>query len=270
MIGEYDAVIAGLDPFSSEVIRKANKLKIIARRGIGFDKVDLESCRKRNIFVTNTPIPEEHQAVAEFTVGLIFDLIRNISKSSLSLKGGSWERAKFLGEGIQDITIGIIGLGKIGARVANLLSSLGSHVIYSDPYVEDPRYSKVDLSQLFRSADVVTIHTPKTNETFGMVNRDLLKLMKKGSCIVNTARGEVMNMQDLYEYMENGTIDSVAMDVFEVEPPENMSRMKDSRFLTTPHIAAYSRISFERIDEICYNNVRKVLLDAALPEFVVS
>ena len=98
IISEYDAIIAGLDPFNKRVLEKAKNLKIIARRGIGFDTVDINYCKEHGIIVTNTPVQEEHKAVAEFTVGLIFDLIRNITRSVISLKEGSWERAKFFNE----------------------------------------------------------------------------------------------------------------------------------------------------------------------------
>jgi D-3-phosphoglycerate dehydrogenase len=269
IIQDYNAVIAGLDFFSERVIERANKLKIIARRGIGFDKIDLVSCRKKGILVTNTPVSQEHQAVAEFTIGLIFDVIRNITPSSQSLKNGSWERAKFLGQGLTDITVGILGLGNIGKRVAKLLTGLGNHVIYTDPYVNDPTYEKVDLQELFRQSDVVTIHVPKTSETVGMVNRDVLSLMKKGSSIVNTARGEVINLTDLIDYVNNGTIKSVALDVFDVEPPNYIDKMRGEHYLTTPHIAAYTSISFEKIDEICYQNVLNALLGTGEIKFLV-
>lgn len=270
MIENYDAVIAGLDPFPASVLEHAHRLKIIARRGIGFDKIDLEECRRRGITVTNTPIPDEHTAVAEFTLGLILDVTRNISGSSNSLKKGSWERAGFLGDGLKNITVGVLGLGNIGSRVAGLLKSLGTSVIYTDPAVDSSSYRKVGIEELFRESDVVTVHVPRTAETEGFVNRKLLGLMKKGSRFINTARAEVVNTKDLMEYVRNGTLSSVALDVFGVEPPHSDELMEDPRVITTPHIAAYTRKSFDSIDEICCNNVRSVLLGLSRPLNVVN
>ena len=267
---DYDAVIAGLDPFTQRVLENSKKLKIIARRGIGYDKIDLETCRRKGIVVTNTPVPEEHEAVAEFTLGLILDLTRNISTSSSSLKKGSWKRSNFLGLGLKDLTVGVIGLGHIGKKVAEFLKLLGCNVIYSDPYVNDDRFLKVGIEELFSKANVVTIHTPKSNETINLVNGDLLKRMKKGSFIINTSRAEVVNLEDLWVYLQNGTISNVALDVFPVEPPGNLNFISNRDVITTPHIAAFTKSSFHRIDEICYNNVVNVLLNSTLPDFIVN
>ncbi len=267
IIGEYDGIIAGLDPYTDKVLRKASKLKIIARRGIGYDKIDLETCRMKNIILTNTPVPKEHEAVAEFTLGAILDITRNITFSSISLKGRSWQRKKFLGRSLKDMTIGILGLGNIGTRVAEILTSLGSNVIYCDPFVQNNRFTRVDIKELFKTSDLISIHVPKNEETTGLIDRSLLSLMKKGSYLVNTARAEVVNNADLEMFVKNGTIASVALDVFSFEPPENYDFIENSRVLATPHIAAFTESSFNSIDEICYTNVVNVLLKGKDPVF---
>ena len=267
IIGEYDAIIAGLDPFTDGILKKANRLKIIARRGIGYDKVNLETCKMKNIILTNTPVPEEHEAVAEFTLGAILDITRNITFSSVSLKGRSWQRQKFLGRGLKDMTIGILGLGNIGLRVAEILRSLGSSIIYSDPFVENDRFNKVDIKELFMTSDLVSIHIPKNEDTIGLINKSLFSLMKRGSYLVNTARAEVLNMTDLEMFVKNGTIASVALDVFPSEPPDNYNFIENGRVLATPHVAAFTESSFKSIDKICYTNVVNVLLKEREPEF---
>lgn len=267
IISEYDGIIAGLDPFTDKVLKKASKLKIIARRGIGYDKVDLETCKMKNINLTNTPVPEEHEAVAEFTLGAILDITRNITFSSLSLKGRSWQRQKFLGRSLKDMTIGILGLGNIGLRVAEILRSLGSSIIYSDPFVETNRFTRVDIKELFKTSDLVSIHVPKNEGTIALIDKSLLSLMKRGSYLVNTARAEVINMTDLEMFVKNGTIASVALDVFPSEPPENYKFIGNSEVLATPHIAAFTKSSFNSIDKICYTNVVSVLLKKKEPEF---
>ncbi len=266
-ISQYDAVIAGLDAFTPSVIRKASNLKIIARRGIGYDKIDLPSCRERGILVTNTPVPEEHLAVAEFAVGLILDVIRNITASHISLQNKSWEREAFVGRDLANSTVGILGLGNIGGTTARILKAMGAQVIYCDPYVNDSRYRKVDLDTLFRESDVVSVHLPKTHETMGLVNTSRLSLMKRGSFLVNTSRGEVLNDADIVSALDNGILRQVATDVFSEEPPEHNLLLSRSDVIATPHIAAFSENSFLHIDTICVENVTNVLLNGTLPKF---
>ena len=267
IIGQFDAVIAGLDDFTPSVIQKASNLKIIARRGIGYDKIDLPSCRDRGILVSNTPVPEEHLAVAEFAVGLILDVIRNITPSHTSLQNKSWEREAFVGRDLANSTIGILGLGNIGSTTARILKAIGAQVIYCDPYVNDSKYRKVDLDTLFRESDVVSVHLPKTHETMGLVNASRLSLMKKGSFLVNTSRGEVLNDADIVSALDNGILRGVATDVFSEEPPEHCVLLYRDDVIATPHIAAFSENSFLHIDTICVENVTNVLLNGTLPKF---
>ena len=269
IIGQYDAVIAGLDNFTPSVIRKASNLKIIARRGIGYDKIDLLSCRERGILVTNTPVPEEHLAVGEFAVGLILDLMRNITASHNSLQNNSWEREAFVGKDLANSTVGILGLGNIGGTTARILKAMGAEVIYCDPYVEDGKYRKVDIETLFRESDVVSVHLPKTRETINLVNAEKLSLMKKGSFLVNTSRGEVLKDVDVVEALENGTLRGVATDVFNEEPPDGNVLVSRHDVIATPHIAAFSENSFLHIDTICVENITNVLLKGTLPGFQI-
>lgn len=267
VIDQYDAVIAGLDDFTPSVIERGQKLKIIARRGIGYDKIDLVACRKKGIAVTNTPVPEEHLAVGEFAVGLILDVLRNITASHISLKNGSWEREAFVGRDLTTSRVGILGLGNIGGNAARILKSMGVLVSYCDPYVDDERYRKVDIDTLFRESDIISVHLPKTPETMGLVNASRLSLMKKGSYIINTSRGEVLNDEDIVSYLENGTLRGVATDVFIEEPPENNPLLSRKEVIATPHIAAFSENSFLHIDTICVENVTNVLLKGTQPKF---
>ena len=267
IIGSYEAVIAGLDDFTPSVIKNASNLKIIARRGIGYDKIDLPSCRERGIIVTNTPVPEEHLAVAEFAVGLILDIMRNITSSHISLSGNSWEREAFVGRDLANSTVGILGLGNIGGTTARILKAMGARVIYCDTYVDFGKYQKVDLDTLFRESDVVSVHLPKTTETIGLVNEGRLSLMKRGSFLVNTSRGEVLNDKDVAEALDKGILRGVATDVFSEEPPEDCVLLYRDDVIATPHIAAFSENSFLHIDTICVENVTNVLLNGTMPKY---
>lgn len=267
IISEYDGIIAGLDSFSAKVLEKASKLKIIARRGIGYDKVDLNYCRSHAIYVTNTPVPEEHLAVSEFAVGLIIDVLRSITMSNISLKGGSWEREAFVGRDLITSHVGIFGLGHIGSRTAEILSSLGVKISYCDPYVDDIRYPKVNAETLFEQCDIISVHLPKTDETIGIVNEKLLSRMKRGSYLINTSRGEVFNDRDVVKFLDLGILKGVATDVFDSEPPEGNLLLLRNDVITTPHIAAFSEKSFLAIDSICVRNVKNVLLENKQPLF---
>lgn len=266
-IGNYDGIIAGLDSFPDKVLEKASRLKIIARRGIGYDKIDLDYCKTHGIYVTNTPVPEEHLAVAEFAVGLIIDLLRNITMSHLSLKKGSWEREAFVGRDLITSRVGIFGLGHIGSRTAEILTSMGVKIIYCDPYVNDNRYLKVDARTLFEQCDIISVHLPKTDETTGIINEELLSRMKRGSYLINTSRGEVLNDADVVKFLDLGILKGVATDVFNKEPPEKNLLQSRDNVIATPHIAAFSENSFLKIDSICIRNLRNVLIEDSEPLF---
>ncbi|BFI75923.1 phosphoglycerate dehydrogenase [Sulfurisphaera ohwakuensis] len=270
IISDYDAVIAGLDPFTKKVIEKAKKLKIIARRGIGYDNIDVEYACSHGIYVTNSPVAEEHEAVAEFTIGLILLSVRNLYNAHESLKNRSWNRETFLGRNLKSMVIGILGLGNIGKKVATLLSAFGSKIIYYDPYVYDPRFEKVDLYTLFKLSDIITIHMPLNNETQGIINKELLGIMKTGSYIINTSRAEIINKNDLLWAIDSGIIKYVALDVFYNEPPDlNDELLKRKNVFLTPHIAAYTLEAFNAIDKVCVNNIIKVLLYNEKPEYLI-
>lgn len=251
------------------MIEKADRLKIIARRGIGFDKVDLAACRLRGIYVTNTPVPEEHQAVAEFAVALLLDACKNVTRSASSLKGGSWERKAFLGRNVMGMTVGVVGLGNIGKRFAQMVAALGANVVYYDPYVTSTEFRAVGLRELFSSSDAVSVHLAKTPETEGLIDSELLEGMKPGSILVNTSRSEVVVPGALRAAVAKGRL-TACLDVFEREPPGDDPLLGYENVIPTPHIGAYAAESFEGIDRACADNVVKVLERGEKPDFVVN
>ncbi len=270
IINDYDAVIAGLDPFTERVIEKAERLEIIARRGIGYDNIDLGACKRKGIIVTNTPVHEEHQAVAEFTVALILDVTKNVTRSSNSLKKGSWAREVFIGRNVQGLIVGIIGLGNIGRIVARIMSAFGTRVIYYDPYVDSKEFKSVDLSELFALSDVISVHLPKTEQTTHLITSKYLNKMKQGSYLVDTSRSKVILHRDLMNAIKSGRIVSAAFDVFDEEPPLHEPLLGFENVVATPHIAGLTKESFGRIDDVCVSNVIKVLEEKGKPKFVVS
>lgn len=271
IIGRYDAVIAGLDPFTANVLKESSNLKLIARRGIGYDNIDVKAARELGIKVSTTPIPEEHASVAEFTITLMLSLLRNITFANASLKTGSWEREKFVGKGMTDVSIGVVGLGHIGRRVAQMAERLGAKVTYYDPYVQDQEFRSVaTLAELFEHSDLVTLHVPHTSETHEMVNSTVLERMKHGSYLVNTCRAEVVNTRDFKRALRDGTLAAAALDVFEEEPPSKTDPLLRIRnLIVTPHIAAGTLASFSKMDEICVDSVIRVLVENEEPQFRV-
>jgi D-3-phosphoglycerate dehydrogenase len=272
MIGEYDAVIAGQEPYTRQVFEKARKLKIIARRGIGYENIDLETARKRGVCVTNTPVHEEYDAVAEFTLALILDLLRKTVFACEFLRSDTykstrlWKREDFFGSSIHDISIGILGLGNIGREVAKLATKLGFTVIYSDPYVDEETLKRVSMNELFEQADVVTIHVRATDETRGMINYDLFSRMKKGSYFVNTARPNVVKTNDLKLALKKGILAAAAIDVFDTEPPVDDELLRMKNVVVTPHIAGFTYTSLDSIDRTAADNVIAVLLNEGVPK----
>jgi len=270
MIYNYDGIIAGLDPFTKDVLSKAKNLKIIARRGIGVDNIDLEYCSSNNIVVTNTPIYIEHRAVAEFTLGLILDATRNITRSCISLKSGSWKRAEFLGKSLEGLTVGILGFGNIGKTLAELLNKLGTMIQYYDPYVKDSDFIRVNLEELFSNSDVISILAPLTSETRKLVNDKLLSKMKYGSIIINVSRGEIIDYGAIMKYVKSGHISCVATDVYDIEPPINRDFILNDRVICTPHIAAFAEDAFNEIDRICTENLIDLLINGNPPSYIVT
>jgi D-3-phosphoglycerate dehydrogenase len=267
IIGEYDAIIAGQEPYTRQVLENARKLKIIARRGIGYDNIDLDVAKKLNISVTNTPVQEEYNAVAEFTVALILNLLRGVSFAGEYLKSSSykstrlWKREDYFGKSIRNVSVGILGLGRIGRLVADILTKLESNVIYCDPYVQESSLQRVSLSQLFEQGDVVTLHVRSNDETRGMITYDLLSRMRKGSYFVNTARPDVVKTDDLKLALRNGILAAAAIDVFDMEPPLDDELLAMKNVVVTPHIAGFTLSSLDKIDGTCTDNVMAALVN---------
>ncbi|MEM2234112.1 MAG: hydroxyacid dehydrogenase [Desulfurococcaceae archaeon] len=275
LVEDVDAVIASHDQFTRRVIEKAGKLKVIGRHGIGYSEIDLQAATERGVFVTYTPVPEEFESVAEFTVGLILAVVRMIPSADRSMKEGKWERTRFIGNIIRGKTIGIIGLGNIGRRVAELLKGFEVNVIAYDPYVSGEIAAKygvklVDLHTLLRSSDIITIHAPLTEETRGMIGWREIELMKPGVYIINTARGKILLEDALYKAILEGKVAGAALDVFEEEPPDlNKPLYKMEKVIVTPHIAAYTREGLLAMDLAVADDVVTVL-KGGIPRYLVN
>jgi len=230
-------LIAGLEPLTEKVLTSAKSLKVIARVGTGLDSVDLVAAKKLGITVLNTP-DAPTQAVAELTVGHILGLLRNISVADRQIRNGVWKG--LMGSLLQTKTVGIIGFGRIGKRVAALLSAFGAKVIISDELATSTEYLNVGLNKLCAKSDVITLHLPYNDSTHHIINEEQLNLMKKGSYFVNISRGGLVDEDALLTALKSGRIAGAALDCFEHEPYDGELRNFDNVQITA-HMGSYAR-----------------------------
>ena len=242
-ISQYDAIIAGTEPITANVIGQGKNLKIIAKNGVGFDNIDLKAATENGIFVTITPGAVE-QTVADSTFALILSLTCNITKGDTALHKGEWPR--LVGTSICGKKLGVIGLGRIGKNVVIRSAGFGMDVYAYDPqpdteFANRHNVKLVDLDSLLGICDIVSIHAPKANTTHHLINREKLALMKPNAVLINTSRGGLVDEGALVEALQEKKIAGAALDVFEKEP-----LMKDSPLLAldnvvlTPHLAGLS------------------------------
>ena len=253
-------VIRSATKLTKEVLDNAEKLKIIARCGVGVDNVDLEFAKSKNIFVTNSP-SANLISVVELTVALIISASRKLSLADSHLKNGQWNRSEFLGYELYGKTLGIVGFGKAGRLVAERMKSFGMSIVFYDPYVMDWNGSEesLDLDDLLRTADVVSIHVIKTKDTENLLSKDKLDLLKQNSIIVNTSRGEVLDEDYLIELLESDKIFGAGLDVYSNEPPENVNRYNGLNLVTTPHIGASTNEAQLKAGLETIENIKKIL-----------
>ena len=242
MVNEFDVLIAGTEPITEKVMAQAKRLKLISRVGIGLDSVDLLAAERRGIQVSYTP-DAPAPAVAELTIGLMLTLLRSIHVANAQLHRGEWHR--HFGRRISEVTIGIIGAGRIGGRVLHRLSGFGTpRILVNDTHPNQKIASQhelewVDKEAIYRESDVISLHVPLTAQTKNMIQREQLLMMKKDALIINTARGGIINEQDLAAIMIAGHLSGAAIDVFNQEP-YNGELAQIDRCLLTAHMGSMS------------------------------
>ncbi len=262
-IADYDAIIVrSRTKVTREVIEAADKLKIIARAGVGVDNVDVQAATERGIMVINAP-ESTSITVAEHTMGLILSLTRKISIADSSVKEGKWEKSRFMGIELNGKTLGVIGMGRIGSQVVTRSKAFGMETIVYDPYITEKSASElgvtvVDLETLLKESDVMTIHVPLTPETKHLISKPQFEIMKENAIIINCARGGIINEEDLYEALSNNRIRGAGLDVYEVEPPENSPLFTLDNMVLTPHIAASTSEAQRDAAIIVANEIKKV------------
>lgn len=239
------ALLVQYAPITDTVLSALPQVGIASRFGAGFDTIDIEAAKKHGIWVSNSPDYGVGE-VATHALAMALSLLRHLPFYDRDVRSGRWDYAS-TGElkRVSDLTVGILGLGRIGKRMAHIARNSFKRVIACDPYLIDgdfPAYvERIGLEDLFKTSDVLSLHLPLNPETRGMVNARLLGLMKPGSILVNTARGAIVNLDDLARVMEEGRLDGVGLDVLPIEPvPADHPILKQLRVILTPHSAFYS------------------------------
>ncbi len=252
IIGDYHALIVrSATKATADIIDAAKNLKVIGRAGSGLDNVDKAAASKRGIVVMNTP-GGNTITTAEHTIAMIFAVARKIPQATASMANGSWEKKKFMGTELYDKTLGIIGLGNIGGEVARRAQSLGMQVISFDPFLSEEKANemgieKIEVDELIKRSDFITVHTPLTHETRNLIRAETIKTMKDGVYIINCARGGIINEKDLYDALESGKVAGAALDVFEQEPPVNNPLIGHDKVVCTPHLGASTQEAQENV-----------------------
>lgn len=243
-IGEYDGlIIRSATQVTAEVIGRAENLKAIGRAGIGVDNIDIEAATKRGVIVANAP-ESNTVAAAEHTLGLMLAAARHIPAADASLKGGEWKRSAFKGVEVREKTLGLVGLGHVGAIVARGALGMGMKVLAYDPYVSEDRMRSMNVGraettdEVFENADFVSLHVPRTPQTIGLVNEESLGKMKPTAYLINVARGGIVDEAALYEALKNGVIGGAALDVFAEEPTTESPIFSLPNVVVTPHLGA--------------------------------
>ena len=265
--------VAGSDKFTAKALAAADRLRVISRVGVGFDAIDTAAATARGVVVTTSPVPELFEAMAEQTIGLMIAVSRQIPYMDRALKSGRWTRV-FAPHTFHQ-TLGIIGLGRIGKEVAKLAHAFHMHMLCYDVYHDDAFAAQygikyVDLPELLREADYVTIHTPLTPQTKGLINRERLSQMKPTAFLINTSRGPVVDEEALYWALSNKVIAGAASDVFEKEPTDPQNPLvKLDNFVGTPHVGG---LSLQAIDAMFASAAKSVIdvLEGRKPHLVVN
>ena len=262
LIRGVDALIAGLDEVNQEVIEAgAPTLKIIARNGAGYDKVDLAAAKKYGIAVTTTPAMNSI-AVAELAASLMTGLSRQVHRMDATIRNGGWNRV--LGHELYGKTIGVLGTGAIGSHLIRICHGFGMNVLAYDLYPKQELVDRYDvkytnLDEIYRESDYLSLHLPASDETHQMINREAISQMKSSIYLINTARGDLVNEEDLYDALKEKRIRGAGLDAFMQEP------FTDSRFYTlenvlmTPHSGAYTAVSVEQTLVTAAEEVLRVL-----------
>jgi len=255
-IPKYDAIVVrSATKVTPDVLKAAKNLKIVGRAGVGVDNIDIDAATKAGVLVMNTPNGNTI-STAEHTCGMMLSLARNIPVAVNTVKNGGWDRKKYMGTELHGKNLGIVGLGKIGSEVAARMQAFGMNILAYDPFTTHEKANEigvelVDLDELLGKSDFLTVHTPLTEKTKGLISKKNADKLKKGIRLINCARGGIYDEGDLKELIESGVVAGLAVDVYTQEPPskEFLEVLKMPNVVCTPHLGASTEEAQEKVAE---------------------
>ncbi len=262
-------IVRSATRITAELMDQAEKLRVIGRAGVGVDNIDVKAATQRGIVVMNAP-DGNTITTAEHTIALLVSMARNVPQAHAKLQAGTWDKKSFVGVELNGKTLGLIGLGRIGKHVAGIARGFGMNILAFDPFVSKEQAKDLGievgtLDDVFAKADFITIHTPVTDETRGIIGADAFAKMKKGVRVVNCARGGLVDETALLEAIENGTVENAALDVFSTEPlPSDSPLLGNPKIITTPHLGASTTEAQEGVALTVAEQMRDYLLTGAL------
>lgn len=274
---DYDGLIIGLSPvYNRHILSNLKNLKIISRHGIADSNLDIKAATDNGICICRFPLEIQKESMAEYTVALILAITRKLIEGAEFTKQGFWgKRINLVGFEIKGKKIGLIGLGNVGSRVAEILSNgFNVEVIGFDDFLSDEEIKKrnaipVSFQQLIRESDIISIHCPLTEKTYHLLNEETIKEMKDGVIIINTAQGEIIDEDALLVGLKSGKIGGFAADVVEDQPIKIKSPLlKFNNVLILPHIGRYTVETIKAMGEITVENMRKFFIEKKLPDYV--
>lgn len=268
---DADGILNTYLPWDADAIARLERCKIIARYGIGIDNVDLKAATDAGIVVTNVP-DYSVEEVAVHSLALILAALRKVTEANEGIRDGAWGISNFRPiRRLSTLTVGLVGHGRIGRRLAAPLQAIGARVVVHDPYLEqDPELPPLlDLEEMLAQSDIVSLHLPLTDETRGLINATTISAMKPGAILVNTSRGPLVEFAALREALESHQLSAAALDVFETEPfdPANLEGVPN--LIATPHMAYYSEEALEESQRKATTQVIKVLT-GGVPDYQVN
>ncbi|MDP4087168.1 MAG: phosphoglycerate dehydrogenase [Bacillota bacterium] len=264
LIGDADACIVGSDKIGAIVFEKCKNLKIVSKHGVGLNNIDLDLAEQKGIVVTKTP-GANSQSTAELSWCLLMAANRNLYNETKEMKNNKGDyKATILQNDLYEMSIGIIGFGQVGEKIARISKGFSMNVLAFDPFkplgimqTEFGPVKIVTLEELLRSSDFISINAPATKENYHMINKETISIMKDGVVIVNAARGELINEDDLYDALISKKIKAAGLDVFEGEPPINNKLLELDNVISTPHIGGQSIQSSLKLSVQAAQNIIK-------------
>lgn len=268
LVAAHALLIRSRTPITAELLRKARRLQVIITATSGFDHIDLDACAEWGITVMHTPSANIESA-AQLTWALVLAAASRVQESRALIESGTWSRDQVIGCELAGRTYGVVGLGRIGSRVARHAQAFGMNVIGFDPYIEETTFDRrhvqrVSYEEIFRQSDVVSFHVPKTLETEGMLQLEHLRLSTRGIVLINTSRGSIISEADLVAALDAGIVKSAGLDVFQKEPLAPTSELlKRKQAILTPHIGANTEEAFHKASQAAAEKLVSFFLDGS-------